>query len=157
MIQAIGKFTSSVTSKLELNKATLSGCLDIIVVEQPDKTLASTPFFVRFGKLKVVSTKSKTIRLEVNGEPCNFVMKLGRNGEAYFEEKPIDKKKEIEESLDESDDEGFSTPPEDESDIASSTSKKSDSNPKKDKPLLSPAANDDAKSEKSEKQEAPKS
>jgi phosphatidate phosphatase LPIN len=38
-----------------LFQATLSGCIDIIVVQQPDGSLQSSPFHVRYGKLKVIN------------------------------------------------------------------------------------------------------
>jgi hypothetical protein len=34
-------------------QSTLSGALDIIAVKYPDGSIKSTPFHVRFGKLKV--------------------------------------------------------------------------------------------------------
>ena len=39
-----------------INPATLSGAIDVIVVRQPDGTLLSTPFHVRFGKVSVLRT-----------------------------------------------------------------------------------------------------
>lgn len=47
-----------------MNNATdiWSGAIDIIVVKQPDGELKSTPFHVRFGRLKVVRSREKTIR-----------------------------------------------------------------------------------------------
>jgi phosphatidate phosphatase PAH1 len=42
------------SSLLGVNSATLSGAIDIVVVEQEDGSLASTPFHVRFGKLKLI-------------------------------------------------------------------------------------------------------
>ena len=38
----------------ELNPANLTGAIDVIVVRQPDGTLKSTPFHVRFGKMGVL-------------------------------------------------------------------------------------------------------
>lgn len=35
----------------EINGATLTGAIDVIVVEQEDGTFKSSPFHVRFGKL----------------------------------------------------------------------------------------------------------
>lgn len=39
-----------------------SGAIDIIVVPQPDGTLKSTPFHVRFGKLQLISSNEKVVR-----------------------------------------------------------------------------------------------
>ncbi|XP_072107361.1 phosphatidate phosphatase LPIN1-like isoform X13 [Mobula birostris] len=67
-----------------LNPATLSGCIDIIVVQQPDGSLQCSPFHVRFGKLGVLRSREKVVDIEINGEPVKLQMKLGDNGEAFF-------------------------------------------------------------------------
>ncbi|XP_070708769.1 phosphatidate phosphatase LPIN2-like isoform X2 [Pempheris klunzingeri] len=67
-----------------INQATLSGCIDVIVVRQPDGTFQCSPFHVRFGKLGVLRSREKVIDIEVNGEPVELHMKLGDNGEAFF-------------------------------------------------------------------------
>ncbi|XP_069742425.1 phosphatidate phosphatase LPIN1 isoform X3 [Narcine bancroftii] len=67
-----------------LNPATLSGCIDIIVVQQPDGSLQCSPFHVRFGKLGVLRSREKVVDIEINGEPVELQMKLGDNGEAFF-------------------------------------------------------------------------
>uniref|UniRef100_A0A3Q3AUH9 phosphatidate phosphatase n=1 Tax=Kryptolebias marmoratus TaxID=37003 RepID=A0A3Q3AUH9_KRYMA len=67
-----------------LNQATLSGCIDVIVVRQPDGTFQCTPFHVRFGKLGVLRSREKVIDIEINGESVDLHMKLGDNGEAFF-------------------------------------------------------------------------
>ncbi|KAK2886594.1 phosphatidate phosphatase LPIN2-like isoform X2 [Channa argus] len=67
-----------------INQATLSGCIDVIVVRQPDGTFQCSPFHVRFGKLGVLRSREKVIDVEINGEPVELHMKLGDNGEAFF-------------------------------------------------------------------------
>ncbi|XP_067109959.1 phosphatidate phosphatase LPIN2 isoform X1 [Osmerus mordax] len=67
-----------------INQATLSGCIDVVVVRQRDGTYQCSPFHVRFGKLGVLRSKEKVIDIEVNGEPVVLHMKLGDNGEAFF-------------------------------------------------------------------------
>lgn len=53
-----------------LNPATLSGCIDVIVVKQPDGSLQCSPFHVRFGKMGVLRSKEKVVRrLEKNPIP----------------------------------------------------------------------------------------
>ncbi|XP_077167039.1 phosphatidate phosphatase LPIN1 isoform X1 [Paroedura picta] len=69
-----------------LNPATLSGCIDIIVVRQPDGNLHCSPFHVRFGKMGVLRSKEKVVDIEINGECVDLHMKLGDNGEAFFVE-----------------------------------------------------------------------
>lgn len=67
-----------------LNPATLSGCIDVIVVRQPDGTLQCSPFHVRFGKMGVLRSREKVVDIEINGESVALHMKLGDNGEAFF-------------------------------------------------------------------------
>ncbi|XP_067904513.1 phosphatidate phosphatase LPIN2-like isoform X2 [Heterodontus francisci] len=69
-----------------LNPATLTGCIDVIVVRQPDGSYHCSPFHVRFGKLGVLRSKEKVVDIEINGEPVELQMKLGHNGEAFFVE-----------------------------------------------------------------------
>lgn len=45
----------------DLNPATLSGCIDVIVVRQPDNSFKCSPFHVRFGKLGVLRSKEKVV------------------------------------------------------------------------------------------------
>lgn len=44
-----------------INQATLSGCIDVIVVRQPDGTFQCSPFHVRFGKLGVLRSREKVV------------------------------------------------------------------------------------------------
>ncbi|KAG9348001.1 hypothetical protein JZ751_004020 [Albula glossodonta] len=67
-----------------INQATLSGCIDVVVVRQRDGSYQCSPFHVRFGKLGVLRSKEKVIDIEINGEPVDLHMKLGDNGEAFF-------------------------------------------------------------------------
>lgn len=69
-----------------INQATLSGCIDVIVVRQQDGTYQCSPFHVRFGKLGVLRSKEKVIDIEINGDAVDLHMKLGDNGEAFFVE-----------------------------------------------------------------------
>ena len=61
-MQSVGSFFSTV-SKLysEINPATLSGAIDIVVVEQPNGDLACSPFHVRFGKLSILRPQEKVV------------------------------------------------------------------------------------------------
>ncbi|XP_037135434.1 phosphatidate phosphatase LPIN2-like isoform X2 [Syngnathus acus] len=67
-----------------INQATLSGCIDVVVVRQPDGSFQCSPFHVRFGKLGVLRSREKVIDIEINGEAVELHMKLGDNGEAFF-------------------------------------------------------------------------
>ncbi|TRY88471.1 hypothetical protein DNTS_005153 [Danionella cerebrum] len=76
-----------------LNPATLSGCIDVIVVRQPDGGMVCSPFHVRFGKMGVLRSREKVVDIEINGEPVDLHMKLGENGEAFFVKETEDDQK----------------------------------------------------------------
>ncbi|NXM97660.1 LPIN3 phosphatase, partial [Sylvia borin] len=87
----VGQLAESVLGTMkelyqDLNSATLSGCIDVVVVRQPDNSFKCSPFHVRFGKLGVLRSKEKVVDIEINGEPVDLHMKLGDNGEAFFVE-----------------------------------------------------------------------
>ncbi|XP_011299115.1 phosphatidate phosphatase LPIN3 isoform X2 [Fopius arisanus] len=88
----IGKFISNFRDFYnEINAATLTGAIDVIVVEQEDGSFSCSPFHVRFGKLGVLRSREKVVDIEINGEPQQIHMKLGDSGEAFFvEEVPYD-------------------------------------------------------------------
>jgi phosphatidate phosphatase LPIN len=67
-----------------INPATLSGAIDVIVIEQDDGTLACSPFHVRFGKFSLLRPSEKRVEFRVNGVKQNYAMKLGDTGEAFF-------------------------------------------------------------------------
>ncbi|KAJ5458415.1 LNS2Lipin/Ned1/Smp2 [Penicillium sp. IBT 31633x] len=67
-----------------INPATLSGAIDVIVIEQEDGTLACSPFHVRFGKFSLLRPFEKKVEFKVNGLKQEYAMKLGEGGEAFF-------------------------------------------------------------------------
>ncbi|GAB7351774.1 hypothetical protein MBLNU459_g2349t1 [Dothideomycetes sp. NU459] len=67
-----------------INPATLSGAIDVIVVEQEDGSLACSPFHVRFGKFSLLRPSEKKVEFTVNNVRQDFPMKLGEGGEAFF-------------------------------------------------------------------------
>ncbi|XP_059086494.1 phosphatidate phosphatase LPIN3-like isoform X1 [Tigriopus californicus] len=70
----------------EINSATLTGAIDVLVVEQADGSLVSSPFHVRFGKLGVLKAREKIVDIEINEEPVDIHMKLDDAGAAFFVE-----------------------------------------------------------------------
>ncbi|GMS80462.1 hypothetical protein PENTCL1PPCAC_2637 [Pristionchus entomophagus] len=71
----------------QINPATLSGAIDMIVVEQPNGDFLSTPWHVRFGKYGVFNNQDKYVDVTINGKEVKGIrMKLGENGIAYFVE-----------------------------------------------------------------------
>ncbi|PWN28559.1 LNS2-domain-containing protein [Jaminaea rosea] len=111
-MQYVGRFVSSVYNTItpNINPATLSGAIDVIVVERDVEVeedvpeaerattggsskrtvrrleLASTPFHVRFGKMSVLRPGERKVTLHLNNssEPLPFAMKIGEQGEAFF-------------------------------------------------------------------------
>ncbi|KAJ3142564.1 Phosphatidate phosphatase lpin1 [Physocladia obscura] len=68
----------------DINPATLSGAIDIVVVRDADGNLSCSPFHVRFGKLVLLRPTEKKVVLSVNGTPFDIPMKVGEAGEAFF-------------------------------------------------------------------------
>ncbi|XP_043708929.1 phosphatidate phosphatase PAH2-like isoform X2 [Telopea speciosissima] len=61
------------------------GAVDIIVVQQPDGSFKSSPWYVKFGKFQgVLKTREKVVSINVNGVEAEFHMYLDHKGEAYF-------------------------------------------------------------------------
>lgn len=58
----IGKFIANFRDFYnEINGATLTGAIDVVVVEQPDGSFTCSPFHVRFGKLGVLRSRFKVV------------------------------------------------------------------------------------------------
>ncbi|KAJ3836453.1 nuclear elongation and deformation protein 1 [Lentinula raphanica] len=72
----------------DINPATLTGAIDVIVIQRPSDNggteLACSPFHVRFGKWQVLRPSEKKVTVSVNGHPIPFDMKIGEAGEAFF-------------------------------------------------------------------------
>jgi phosphatidate phosphatase LPIN len=64
-MEYVGKLGSLITTVHnfynEINPATLSGAIDIVVVQHQDGELACSPFHVRFGKLSVLMPQEKRV------------------------------------------------------------------------------------------------
>jgi phosphatidate phosphatase LPIN len=69
-----------------INPATLSGAIDVIVVEDKDGNLACSPFHIRYGKLSISTfmPQDKKVEFRVRGVKQEYAMKLGEGGEAFF-------------------------------------------------------------------------
>eukprot|EP00762_Andalucia_godoyi_P007835 ANDGO_01738.mRNA.1 Phosphatidate phosphatase PAH2 len=77
---SIGGLFEGAYSQMEM----LSGAIDVLIIEHDDGSLKSSPFHVRFGRLKCLRSREKLVRLRVNGELTNIHMKIGYAGEAFF-------------------------------------------------------------------------
>jgi phosphatidate phosphatase PAH1 len=67
-----------------INPSTLSGAIDVIVIEQEDGSLACSPFHVRFGKFSLLRPYEKKVEFRVNDVKQDYAMKLAEGGEAFF-------------------------------------------------------------------------
>ncbi|KAL0613685.1 Phosphatidate phosphatase LPIN2 [Plecturocebus cupreus] len=56
-----------------INQATLSGCIDVIVVQQQDGSYQCSPFHVRFGKLGVLRSKEKVVEAVLLPQPPSLI------------------------------------------------------------------------------------
>jgi phosphatidate phosphatase LPIN len=84
-MQYVRNISDSVsTAWNSINPATLSGAIDVIVVEKSDGTLVCSPFHVRFGKFSLLRPYEKKVEFKVNGVKQEYSMKLGEGGEAFF-------------------------------------------------------------------------
>ncbi|KAI1163156.1 LNS2-domain-containing protein [Nemania serpens] len=84
-MQYVRNISDSVsTAWNSINPATLSGAIDVIVVEQDNGDLYCSPFHVRFGKFSLLRPYEKKVEFKVNGAKQEYAMKLGEGGEAFF-------------------------------------------------------------------------
>ena len=87
-MQFVGKVISSVSEFYrDINPATLSGAIDVVVVENVETgELACSPFHVRFGKLQLLRPQEKAVELRINGIAVGeeLRMKVGEAGETFF-------------------------------------------------------------------------
>lgn len=84
-MQYVRNLSDSVsTAWNSINPATLSGAIDVMVVEREDGTLVCSPFHVRFGKFSLLRPYEKKVEFRVNGVKQDYSMKLGEGGEAFF-------------------------------------------------------------------------
>eukprot|EP00835_Amoeboradix_gromovi_P005918 NODE_614_length_5976_cov_0.280755.p2 type:complete len:367 gc:universal NODE_614_length_5976_cov_0.280755:374-1474(+) len=68
----------------DINPSTLSGAIDIIVIEHKDGSLSCSPFHVRFGKTSILRTQDQRVDLKVNGKTIDIQMRVGDIGEGFF-------------------------------------------------------------------------
>ena len=66
------------------NISGFSGDIDIIVIKNNDNHFNSSPFYVRFGKYKILNANEKIVSIYINNVLSKYKMKLGKSGEAHF-------------------------------------------------------------------------
>ena len=68
----------------EINGSTLTGAIDVVVVEQEDGTFKSSPFHVRFGKMGVLKAKEKIVStLDYHTHTYSFNIYCPSRGEEH--------------------------------------------------------------------------
>ncbi|VDK35581.1 unnamed protein product [Taenia asiatica] len=87
-MQYIERFFSSAKRMYsDINSATLSGAIDVIVVRYPNGELVSSPFYVQFGKTGVFRPCADEVEVVINGVPrTDLHMRVNRFGQAYFDD-----------------------------------------------------------------------
>jgi phosphatidate phosphatase LPIN len=83
-MKSLKGFVKRMGAAMTYNGATLSGSIDIIVIEGPDGILRCTPFHVRFGKFKIFQPSKKSLVVRINGEQIPVKMKLDPDGAGFF-------------------------------------------------------------------------
>ena len=53
-MNVLERIIDGVHTLFQINAATFSGAIDVLVIEQPDATRRCSPFHVRFGKLELI-------------------------------------------------------------------------------------------------------
>ncbi|RDX62823.1 Phosphatidate phosphatase PAH1, partial [Mucuna pruriens] len=84
-MQAVGRIISQGVYTVSGPFHPFGGAVDIVVVEQPDGSFKSSPWYVRFGKFQgVLKAREKVVDICVNGVQAGFQMYLDHKGEAFF-------------------------------------------------------------------------
>ncbi|KII71959.1 Phosphatidate phosphatase LPIN2 [Thelohanellus kitauei] len=68
----------------DINPSKLSGAIDVVVIRQPDGTLKSSPFYVKFGVLDIIKAGNQEVDIYVNDKLIELHMELGKSGHANF-------------------------------------------------------------------------
>lgn len=65
----------------EINSATLTGAIDVVVVRHEDGSFVGSPFHVRFGKLGVLRSREKIVSRLIYLRYFNLVLVYSTSGE----------------------------------------------------------------------------
>ncbi|KAF5746997.1 phosphatidate phosphatase PAH2-like isoform X1 [Tripterygium wilfordii] len=84
-VESIGRYLSRGVGTVSGPFHPFGGAVDIVVVEQPDGSFKSSPWYVTFGKFQgVLKAREKVVDICVNGVEADFPMYLDHRGQAYF-------------------------------------------------------------------------
>lgn len=71
---------------MNINKSTLSGFIDVVMIIQPDDSLKCSPFHAHFGKKHILRNPTKfTASLKINDQPIPTILRIGKEGEVLFD------------------------------------------------------------------------
>ncbi len=77
----------SIKDFFQINPVTLSGALDVIVVENEKKEFQSSAFKLKISKFEVWKPNENQVDIYINGKKMAMQMKLSKRGIAYFQYK----------------------------------------------------------------------
>merc|ERR1711862_859846 len=69
----------------EINPSNMTGAIDVICARYDNNIYSASPFHVRFGKFNLLKPKDRLAQIWVNDEKTDLIMRLGKNGEGFFE------------------------------------------------------------------------
>ncbi|BHF60769.1 Lipin-3 [Sparganum proliferum] len=86
-MQYIGKLFSTARQYYsDINRATLNGAIDVIVIQHPDGEWNSSPFYVQFGKTGILRPCEDEVEISINGSICEHIkMRVNQYGQAFFD------------------------------------------------------------------------
>ena len=81
------EFIGEIRNKLkcQFNETNFYGAIDIIVIQDEENNLASTPFYCKFGNLGIKNPTLKTVEIRINDNlTSNFRMIFLESGDGYY-------------------------------------------------------------------------
>ena len=81
----LDNLVATITDFFTFNESDIDFAMDVLVVKDIANNLKCSYFNAIFGKFTVLHTKDKIVDLYVNDIHTGVEMKLGKNGECYFE------------------------------------------------------------------------
>ena len=83
-MEKLNSLISSISEACNPQKSTYSFAMDVIAIIRSDNTIASTPFYLKFGRFKLPRSSNTRVKLIVNDLETPVEMILSRSGKGYF-------------------------------------------------------------------------
>ena len=90
----MSRFFNRLKDALDFNSSDMSGCCDVIVVEDEYGARHSTPFHLRIGTFQLLHHKLAQVQLIINGQMAKEPMLVNSQGVGYFQA-PFDHQSEM--------------------------------------------------------------